>query len=204
MSADRALAIAAAALGVLALFGGDTPAPGPPGPIPALEVARALRADPDGVLILDIRDEASYRSFHLPRAVPAPAEPGALVASLDGPRGRAGEADATEPRASSSRRELVIVAGGPEAEARAAWLALRRAGYARARYLPDAAAAWVEEIVSPVLPANADARARAAWAEQAELSRYFGGFPRIRAVAADSTEDAADRLRRARRRGCAF
>lgn len=207
MTTNRVLAIAAGALGALALFGGDTPAPGAPGAIGALEVARELRADPEAVVILDIRDEAEYRSFHLPRAVLAPADPGALVASLAAdeagasPSDRAGRGSA---RGRSSRTALVVVAGGPDAEPRAAWLALRRAGYARARYLPDATAAWVDAIVSPVLPADADARTRAAWEEQAELSRYFGGFPRVGTAADTTGDDAAERLDRALRRGCAF
>jgi len=189
VSTNRILAIAAGALGALALFGGDTPAPGAPGVISALEVARELRADPDAIHILDIRDEAAYRDFHLPRAVLAPADPEALVASL-------AEAD--------PRTDLVVVAGGPDAEPRAAWLALRGAGFIRARYLPDATAAWVDAIVSPVLPADADARTRAAWEVHAELSRYFGGFPRVGTAADRPADDAADRLRQARRRGCAF
>ena len=188
MSTNRTLAIVAGALGALALFGGDTPAPGAPGAITALEVARALRADPDAVRILDVRDRAAFDEYHLPRAVLAPSDPDALVASL-------GE---------HARGDLVVIAGGPDAGPRAAWLALRRAGVVGARYLPDATAAWLDAIVSPVLVAGADPRTRAAWEEQAELSRYFGGFPRVRAAAERPADDVADRLRQARRRGCAF
>ncbi len=190
MSTNRVLAIVAGVLGALALFGGDTPAPGTPGAISALEVARALRADPDGIRILDVEDEGDYARFHLPRAVRAPADPAALLAGLED--------------AGAGRGDLVVVAGGADDDGRAAWLALRRAGYVHARYLPHATDAWVDAIVSPVLPADADAGARAAWAEQAELSRYFGGFPRVGSPADTATGDTADRLRRARRRGCAF
>lgn len=189
MTANRVLALVAGALGALALFGGDTPAPGGPGAISALEVARALRADPDGIRLLDIRDAAAFEEFHLPRAARAPADPGALVAGL-----------ATDV----GPGDAIVVLGGPDAAARLAWLALRRAGFVRARYLPDATSAWLADIVSPVLPADAGPARRAAWPEQAELSRYFGGFPRVGTAAGRETDAAADGLRRARRRGCAF
>ena len=185
---NRALAAVAGLLGTMALVAGDTPAPGGAGEVTALELAAELRAAPDSVIILDIRDEPSYREFHAPRA--RLAETGRVLEAVEA----AGATDAS----------LIVVAGGIEHDPRPAWLALRRAGYGRAHYLPDVLGSWLDDIISPTLPSSASEAEREAWETQADLSRYFGGFPRIVEASSGGSEDAGSRLRRAKRRGCAF
>jgi len=188
MSTNRVLAVTALVLAALAAVAGDTPAPGGPGEWTGIDLARAIREDPDGIAVLDVRGEDAFGEFSVPRSRPAPADPTALLEAVRA--GGAGPGD------------LVVVAGGERADPRPGWLWLRRAGFNRVHYVRDVLASWIDEIVSPVLAPDASPREREAWEEQAELSRYFGGFPRI--AAEDEGGGTSDRLRRAKRRGCAF
>jgi len=190
----RILAAAAATLGLLALLTGDDTVPaGGPGEIGALEVAKAIRADPEGVLVVDIRDRAAWDSLHLPRAVHVPA--------LGGPEPQ--EWQKRLEALGATRDRLIVVAGGPETPTRALWVELRKAGY-QASYMPDMLADWLDTIISPVRGPIEDSEAKARWDEQAELSRYFGGFPRAVTDPSVRGGSVKERLRHARRRGCAI
>jgi len=190
-STNRVLAAVAGVLGVLALVAGDTPTPGGPGELSALQLAESLRADADDVIILDVRDALAFEEFHAPRAVIVEPTRSAVLAEI-------------EARSAASD-VLVVVTGGPAADPRPGWIALRRAGYARAHYMPDVLTAWLDEIISPVLSPDASESEREAWRKQSELSKYFGGFPRIASrEEAVGGETSAAKLRRAKRRGCAF
>jgi hypothetical protein len=187
---NRVLAASAGVLGALALIGGDTPAPGGSGAMQALDLAAALRADPSAVVVLDVRDRAAFDEFHVPRASHVEGDRTDLlpvVAEIE----RSGDL-------------MIVVAGGPGSDARPGWLSLRRAGHDRVYYVPDILTAWLDDIISPTLSPDAGPAERAAWEEQAELSRYFGGFPRIRETADVDTVGSTARLTRAKRRGCAF
>ena len=194
MTIDRALAMAASVLGALALVAGDTLGPGGPGEVSALELAGELRSHAAELRILDIRSDSAYADFHVPRAVQVPIER----------QGVDLEAWLTDVMRVASPAAPVVVAGGPGTDPRPAWLALRKAGFANVRYMSDAVGDWVDSIVSPVLPASASPSRRAIWEDQAELARYFGGFPRIATDTESLSRGTAERLRRARRRGCAF
>jgi len=83
---------------------------------------------------------------------------------------------------------------------------LKALGYDSVRVMPDGVREWLVDILNPTLPNDASPAARAAFQAQADLSRYFGGLPRIvpaGAVVADSTS-TAHLLRSTGRRGCAF
>lgn len=197
MSVNRVLAVTALVLAAGAAVAGDTPAPGGPGEMTALDLARAIRDDPDGITILDVRSEAAFEDFHVPRATLVEGGPAGGTDADEGAR----VLDAARS-AGAGPGDLVVVTGGEGTDARPGWLALRRAGYERAHWVRDVLASWLDEIVSPVLSPDASEREREAWEEQADLSRYFGGFPRI--AERDEAASTDDRLRRARRRGCAF
>lgn len=179
--------------GVALLLGGAAAVargPAPPAavggePTTALEVAAWLRARRP-VEILDVRPaDAAFNDFHLPRARHVPA-------------------DQFRTSAIPTDRMVVVYAEGGDLAARAS-LVLAALGYDSVRVLSDGVGEWLAEIVNPVLPADAGDAAREAFAAQAELSRYFGGLPRI--VPAGAVPDAgasADVIRRASRRGCAF
>ncbi len=186
VSTNRGLAAVAGVLGALALIAGDTPAPGGSGEMTGLELARAIRDEPATLVVLDVRAPETFEEFHVPRARLVEDDHTSLLAEVG-----------------AGADVRVIVTGGPDADPRPGWLSLRRAGYTQVFYVPDVLTAWLDDIISPVLSPRAGASARLAWEEQADLSRYFGGFPRI-AEPSTETGGSASRLRRAKRRGCAF
>lgn len=157
--------------------------PAPGGRVPVLLVAQWLRERKPGLRILDLRDTDAYEQFHLPRAEPA--EPGA-VATAGLP------VDAT-----------VVVYAADSGVAHGAARALREAGIAEAYYLADGLAEWLTELLNPTLSPDASPEAYAAWERTAELSRYFGGLPRVEARGTQP-RSATEVLRRTVRRGCAF
>ena len=67
--------------------------------------------------------------------------------------------------------------------------------------LRDGVSGWVRTIAAPVLPSNPTPEQAEAWQEIAELSRWFGGVPRV-GVASDSADSLAAAVARIRRRGC--
>ncbi len=157
--------------------------PAADGRVSALLVAEWLRERKPGLRISDLRGVDAYERFHLPKAEP--------VAPQD-----------LLPEA-FSRDETVVVYGPDSAEARLAASTLREAGIGQAYYLADGVAEWLTEILNPTLSPDAAPEERAAWERTAELSRYFGGLPRIEAGVAEP-RSAAEVLRRTVRRGCAF
>jgi hypothetical protein len=70
--------------------------------------------------------------------------------------------------------------------------------------MPDMLPAWLDSIISPVRGPTDDPEEKARWDEQAELARYFGGFPRVVDDPSVRAGDVSSRLRHARRRGCAI
>ncbi|HEX9631752.1 MAG TPA: rhodanese-like domain-containing protein [Gemmatimonadales bacterium] len=192
------LGTAAAALGalagVLALTGTEAAALDRPlaalveaNRLSALDVAAWLRDRKPNLTILDVRpDSAAFAEFHLPRA---------RHASL------------AELRALTRDPGMTIVVYGDGGDLAArAWVVLRVLGHDTVRVMPDGVGDWLAAVLNPTLPSDATAEARDAFATQAELSRYFGGLPRIVPPGehADSTATAATLLQRTSRRGCAF
>ena len=78
-------------------------------------------------------------------------------------------------------------------------MAIDRLGH-RPRILERGVLGWIDGVVSPVLPAGtADERAR--YRRVAEVSRYFGGMPRVGEPTAPAS-DAGEAVRLLTRRGC--
>jgi rhodanese-related sulfurtransferase len=151
--------------------------PAADGRVSALLVAQWLRERKAGLRISDLRGVEAYEQFHLPKAEPAPQ--------------------------AFSRGETVVVYGTDSVEARLAASTLREAGMEQAYYLADGVGEWLTELLNPTLSPDASPEERAVWARIAELSRYFGGLPRIQAGVAEP-RSAAEVLRRTVRRSCAF
>jgi rhodanese-related sulfurtransferase len=196
---NRGLGATALVLGVAAPFAGS------PERTPALDVAalaKAIAAQDDhvsarqlamwirdgkpGLRVIDVRAPADFAGFALPTAENVPLE--RLV----------------ETRFGANETLVLYSEGG--AHAAQAWVLLRAAGVRHVYFVAGGLGDWFDEVVEPVLPADADAQARARFAETAALSRYFGGSPRealpgetVRAAAAEGVAPLAER---ARRRGC--
>jgi len=178
--------------GVAALTGSGRAALDQPLPVlaeadrlPVLELAGWLRSRRPNLTILDVRpDSAAFEAFHLPRARHVPLSVLSAVPPETG--------------------TIVVYADGGDLAARA-WLVLRTLGHDSVRVMPDGAGEWLREVLNPTLAADATPDARAAFADQAELARYFGGLPRIlRPGERAESQEATAVLERASRRGCAF
>lgn len=127
--------------------------------IAPMELARRIMNRDRRLLVVDLRSASEYEDYHLPRARHAPLpELGALEVPP----------------------EAVVVLYGEDpaelAEARARVLAR---GASEVRILEGGAAGWIGEVLNPVLPSDAGEEERKAFLEAGQVSRYFGGVPRI-------------------------
>jgi len=157
-AAPRWLAAGALVLGALAAFARD-PFPATrasAGTISALELAAILRARAADLLVLDLRSPESYAEGHVASArQAAPASP--VIADLP------------------PETTIVLYADSDAAASQAA-NALRASGHRDARVLRGGYASWVDDVLAPTLDATLPTAERA---RIGELSRYFGGQPRL-------------------------
>ena len=196
----RTLAGTALGLGMLALLVGDGPAaresvrvPSPDrlpwideyddAPVDAVTVAVWLRDRRPGLSVLDVRPAPAYADFHLPRAANVP--PSALA-------GVPADSAAT-----------VVVYGDTPADAQRAWVILRAFGHPDVRALEEGIRGWLVDVMNPVLPPPVTAADSLEFDRRANLSRYFGGLPRL-GEPMDASGATEEVLTRMRRRGCAF
>ena len=180
-----ALAVTALALGALAATSGDAmsrAAAFPRGDVTALELARWIRDARPGLRVVDLRDAESFKGFSIP---------GAEQMSIDGLAGVRWEPDAN-----------VVVYADSLAAALRAREVLKGAGVRNAWVLRGGVAEWVNTIASPVLPANPSPAQAEASREIAEMSRWFGGVPRVGGSPAAPGDSLRAALGRIRRRGC--
>ena len=182
----RALLIAAIAAGGLAPFAGTPHRTDVPVALDVQRLAKAVEAEEDhvtaielagwirdrrpGLRIIDLRTPEEYQSFHVPSAANVPLP--ALVAMKFDP---------------DETIVLVSEGGGHAAQG---WVLLQASGYRNVYFLRGGVDEWLDDVMRPV---NASA-------EVAELSRYFGGSPRL--GEASSPAPVAERVRTLRRRGC--
>jgi hypothetical protein len=98
-------------------------------------------------------------------------------------------------------RVTLVVYGAGDGRAKAARQGLDEAGLAESYYLADGITEWLEDVMSPRLDPAASPEQLAAFGKAAELSRYFGGTPRLGRPGSDN--DTAT-VRRPPREGCGF
>jgi rhodanese-related sulfurtransferase len=148
--------------------------------VTALELAQWIRDRKPGLRVLDVRSDSEFAAYHIPSAERMPL---IALASL---RPKSGET-------------LVLYSEGG-AHAAQAWVLLRANGRRDVYFLRGGLLDWMEDVMSPTLPADTS-RARVA-----ALSRYFGGVPRTGApslpAAANPAPTAGAAVARLRRRGC--
>ena len=141
--------------------------------VTALELAEWIKEGRPNLRIVDVRDSASYESYHLPRAE--------RIALRELSTARFGKS------------ETIVLYSDGGAHAAQGWVFLRALGFERVYFLRGGVLEWLDEVMNPVV---SEAIADSAKADRAaEISRYFGGVPRSSAsVPADATP--------VRRRGC--
>lgn len=154
--------------------------------VSALQLAAWIRDRKPGLRVVDVRTPAEFATFAVPTAENVP------IADIA--KARFGKAD------------TVVLYSEGGAHAGQAWVFLKAAGVRQVYFLRGGLGDWMEEVVNPTISSNASAQQTQAFEATAELSRYFGGQPRIgeraAAAVAEGGPDVAAMVERARRRGC--
>lgn len=152
--------------------------------VSAVQLAQWIRDTKAGLRVVDIRDSIQFDELHIAGAERID------VASLAGSR--------------FSPDETIVVYSDVEADAARAQTILTDRGHPRPLVLHGGISEWIDDILNPTLASNATDSARKEFERVAELSRYFGGVPRITepgdTVAAGSTGPQS--AKRIRGRGC--
>jgi rhodanese-related sulfurtransferase len=170
---NRKLALIAVALGTLALFA--QPHRGPFVKLDARELASVVEAEVDHVTapelaawivegradyrLIDLRTSQEYASYHIPTAENVPLT---------------GLADYPLPR----NEKIVLYSEGGIHSAQA-WMLLRAQGYEAVYMVLGGLDAWKDDVLFPVLPADADAKVRAQFERAAHVAKFLGGEGRI-------------------------
>lgn len=147
--------------------------------VSALQLAEWIRDRRPGLRVIDVRSAAEFRDDAIPTAENVPIDQ--LVKSHFAPG------------------QTIVLYSQEGAHAGQAWVMLRSLGVTRAVFVPGGLADWREEVLHPLLPANASPAERA---QIEALSHYFGGSPRIGAEQGSDVASAAKTEHRSRRRGC--
>jgi rhodanese-related sulfurtransferase len=164
------LALLALVAGSLAAIAGGVDPPPAADEVSAVDLAQWIRDRRPGLLVVDARAAEAFDRDHLPGAH--------LLADVD--------ADAI------GLADTIVVYADTRADAGA----LRGLSKApRVLRLHGGIAAWNEDVLFPVLRADASERARRDFNARASLSRYFGGSPRL-------LDPGAAPARGRSRRGC--
>ena len=145
----------------------------------ARQLAQWIRDRRPGLRVIDLRSPAEFDDYAIPTAENMPIDQ--LVRSRFAPD------------------QTIVLYSQEGAHAGQAWVMLRSLGVTQVVFVPGGLADWREEVLSPLLPANASPAERA---RIVALSHYFGGTPRIgeerKGEAADATQTGSS----VRRRGC--
>ena len=207
MTTPTRLALVAGLLGGLALFAGS-PYLADHGRINvdglAADIARGEdRIDPitlaawvrdqrPGLRVIDLRSPDDYAAFHIPTATVQPLE--STLAST------------------FAASDTIVIYSDSSAPASQAWVLLKARTRAAVYYLRGGVGAWLDEVMAPTIASDAPTAGREAFARTSELSRYFGGAPRVihpgdpeplpRASDETPRAEMLAKVARMKRRGC--
>jgi len=189
------LGVGALGLAALAAFVG-TPVPARPGEIDVNQLAGMIAREEDhvtaidlagwikdrkpGLRVIDVRPAEAFDDFHLPTAenMPLPSISQAAFKTTD---------------------TLVLYSDGG-AHAAQGWVLLRSLGYRHVYFLRGGLGEWLDDVMNPVIPANAAPDVADAFKRTVELSQYFGGHPTVGDRPPATT--TSQRIEAMKRRGC--
>ncbi|GLQ99306.1 rhodanese-like domain-containing protein [Dyella mobilis] len=147
--------------------------------VSARQLAQWIRDHRPGLRVIDVRSPAEFRDDAIPTAENVPIDQLAKAHFAPG--------------------QTIVLYSQEGAHAGQAWVILRSLGVTQAVFVPGGLADWREEVLYPLLPANASATERA---QVEALSHYFGGAPRIGPEQGGDVASAAPIVHGTRRRGC--
>jgi rhodanese-related sulfurtransferase/uncharacterized membrane protein YedE/YeeE len=150
--------------------------------VEAIELAEWIRARRPGLRIIDVRDGLDSSIYRIPGAASMPMD---HLGGLD-----------------VARDEQVVLYSDGGAHAAQAWVLLRSRGIRNAKVLKDGMAAWEDEVLSPTRPSVTDDTATKRFVKARELSRWFGGQPRLVPLPDPATSRPTTPALRRRRNSC--
>lgn len=152
--------------------------------VSAVQLGQWIRERKPNLRVIDVRDPAAFAAYSIPTAENIPIERLAAAAF--------------------AQDDIVVLYSEGGAHAGQAWVLLRAMGLSSVFFVPGGMADWDEDVMAPTAPADASDEEKRAFATTAELSRYFGGEPRVggaRGPAGAEPLQQEGRIVR-RRRGC--
>jgi rhodanese-related sulfurtransferase len=127
--------------------------------VTALELAAWIRDKREDLRIVDVRDSADFEAYHIPKAERIPLD--RLVSSQ------------------FRKNQTVVLYSDGGAHAAQAWVFLRALGHEKVYFLRGGLYEWLDDVMNPSIAADATDSAKAAFEITSEVSRYFGGVPRV-------------------------
>jgi len=118
---------------------------------------RIIKGETDYILI-DVRDEKEYTTYHIPGAINIP---------LASPKFE-----------DLPRNETIILYSGGGTHSVQAWFLLKTRGYPAAYTLLEGLNAWMDGVLYPAKPADTSKEAQLAFAKKVEVATFFGGKAR--------------------------
>ena len=127
--------------------------------VTAIELAEWIKARRPRLRVVDIRPSGEFAALHIPTAE------------------RIGLSDL--PRTPFRRDETIVLYSEGGAHAAQGWVFLRALGYDRVYFLRGGLREWLGEVMNPTISPTAGDSAKKVFARVSDLSRYFGGTPRV-------------------------
>ena len=147
--------------------------------VTARQLAEWIRDRRPGLRVIDVRSPDQFRDYAIPTAESLPIDQLA--------------------RSSFAPDQTIVLYSQEGAHAGQAWVMLRALGVSHVLFVPGGLADWRDDVLNPLLPVDGSPAERA---RIAELSRYFGGSPRIEGSQGGEVAGAAQTGPGFRRRGC--
>jgi rhodanese-related sulfurtransferase len=165
--------------------------------VTAMDLARWIKERQRALRVIDVRSPEEYEAYHVPTAERIP------IDSL--------------PLTKFKRSETIVLYSEGGAHAAQGWVFLRAMGYDSVYFLRGGLYEWLDLVITPTFAAATSSKDSAKVAELMDVSKYFGGTPKLGAPSAlddalpapdkhderhAERETTASAVARIRRRGC--
>ena len=127
--------------------------------VTAIELAEWIRDRRPGLRVVDIRSSEEFNALHIPTAERIP------LSDL--------------PKTPFRRDAIIVLYSEGGTHSGQGWVFLRALGYRQVYFLRGGLREWLDDVISPRIPVTGADSAKKAFAQISDLSRYFGGSPRV-------------------------